>query len=47
MFASDRYSADLKIQEYKTVAMNNAKLDSKKKKTKKSFASKLVSIINL
>lgn len=46
MFASDRYSADLKIKEYKTIAMNNAKLDDKKK-TKKSFASRLVSIINL
>lgn len=46
MFASDRYSADLKIKEYKTIAMNNAKLD-KKKKTKKSFVGRLVSIINL
>ncbi|SDK36146.1 hypothetical protein [Lacicoccus qingdaonensis] len=46
MFASDRYSADLKIKEYKTIAMNNAKLDNKKK-TKKSFVGRLVSIINL
>lgn len=46
MFASDSYSAELKIKEYKTVAMNNAKL-GKKKNTKKTFASKLVSIINL
>lgn len=46
MFASDRYSADLKIKEYKAIAMNNAKLDNKKK-VKKSFASRLVSIISL
>lgn len=46
MFASDRYSADLKIEEYRTVAMNNAQLDNKKK-TKKNFVSRLVSIINL
>ncbi|WP_156302487.1 hypothetical protein [Salinicoccus sp. YB14-2] len=46
MFASDSYSAELKIKEYKTIAMNNAKLDNKKK-VKKSFVSRLVSIINL
>ncbi|SOC41032.1 hypothetical protein [Salinicoccus kekensis] len=46
MFATDRFSADLKVQEYKNIAMNNAKLD-KKKAAKKSFASRLVSIISL
>jgi len=46
MFSTDRFSAELKVQEYKNIAMNNAKLDEKKS-PKKSFASRLVSIISL
>lgn len=46
MFTTDRFSADLKIQEYKNIAMNNAKLE-KKKATKKTLANRLVSMISL
>ncbi len=46
MFSTDRFSAELKIQEYKNIALNNAKLD-KKKSGKKSFAGRLVSLISL
>ncbi|MFD2831498.1 hypothetical protein [Corticicoccus populi] len=48
MFSTDRYSAERRINEYKNIALNNAKLASKDKKAvKKSAVSKLVSIISL
>lgn len=48
MFSTDVYSAERRINEYKSIAVNNAKLSSNAKRApKKTFMSKLISIISL
>lgn len=48
MFSTDRISADRRVEEYKNIAMNNAQLTDKKNPAiKKSFMSRLISIVNI